>query len=407
MVQKRQLCEEEYDVSPKHLKLEHNCDVVPCLRFTKDDAQIQSVKDVGYFFKPNIEVENGFLSDKFTDCTHRGRLSTSSWASSTVTEEDALSEAVPPTSSHAYSYLLEHPPMKQVSVGPEYQADIPEWHGFDGDEVKFLGSSAIRMPDNEIIHDNETVAEGRTECDCLNMGSTECVERHIKEARENLVARIGLKSFVDLGFNDMGEVVSEKWTEDDEQLFQEVVFSNPVTSGRNFWNYLAAEFPSRNCQEIVSYYFNVFMLRRRREQNRVDPVNADSDDDEPHGYDIDDDTENDHKDSQSSKLHKSCSFDSTLEKTIVDESGDGGHDFLYDSCTSSDTVGTPCNIKANKSWVNHEFTFESLDARVWDVGYFSSAGTKTEFLPTGSMIEEVFGVESWDFETTDDNKSSN
>ncbi|XP_076921408.1 uncharacterized protein LOC143582806 [Bidens hawaiensis] len=415
MEQKRQLYEEEYDVSPKHLKLEHNCDVVPCLQFTEDDVQLQSDKDVGYFFKPNIEVENGFVNGTFTDhlvcatkevdCTHPGRLSISSWANSMVTEEDVLSEAVPLT-THAYSYLLERPPVKQIPVGSEYQADLPEWHEYDGDMMKFLGSSVTPMPDNELIHDNETVAKGRTECRCLNPGSTECVERHINESRETLMARIGLESFVGLGFDDMGEVVAENWTEEDEQLFQEVVFSNPVTSGRNFWNYLAAEFPSRNSQEIVSYYFNVFMLRRRREQNRVDPMNADSDDDEPHGYDIDNDIENGHNDSQSSKLHKSCSFDSTSEKTNVDESGDVGHDFLYDSCTSSDTAGTPYTTKANKSWASHEFTFEPLDAREWDVGYFSCAGTKTEFLPTGSMIEEVFGVESWDFETTDDNKSS-
>lgn len=148
--------------------------------------------------------------------------------------------------------------------------------------------------------------------------------------------------------------------------------------------------------EIVSYYFNVFMLRRRTEQNRLDPMNADSDDDESPEYD-----------SEPRKLRDGCSFDSTSEKTVVDESGDGGHDFLYDSCTSSDTIGAPCTSKVNTSWVNHEFNFEPLDPRVWDVGYFSCARTKTEFLPTGSMIEEVFGVESWDFETTDDNKSSN
>ncbi|KAJ0754959.1 putative transcription factor MYB-related family [Helianthus annuus] len=406
MVQKRQLYGEEYDVSTKHLKLEHNCDLVPCLQFTKDDAQLQSDKDVGCVFKPYYEVENGFVSGKFTDlpvcatkdvdCTLPGRLSTSSWASSTVTEEDVLSEAVPPSTPNAYSYLLERSPMKQVSVGPEYQAEIPEWHGSDGDEIKFLGSTVIPMPENQTIHDSATVASAKTECYCQNPGSAECVKQHIKESRETLKARIGLKAFVDLGFGDMGEVVAEKWTEDDEQLFHEVVYSNPVSSGRNFWNHLAAEFPSRSSQEIVSYYFNVFMLRRRTEQNRLDPMNADSDDDESPEYA-----------SEPRKLRDDCSFDSTSEKTVVDESGDGGHDFLYDSCTSSDTVGAPCTSKVNTSWLNHEFNFEPLDPRVWDVGYFSCARTKTEFLPTGSMIEEVFGVEPWDFETTDDNKSSN
>lgn len=37
MVQKRQLAEEEYDVSPKHLKLEHTYDLVP-----KEDVPLHS-----------------------------------------------------------------------------------------------------------------------------------------------------------------------------------------------------------------------------------------------------------------------------------------------------------------------------------------------------------------------------
>lgn len=319
--------------------------------------------------------------------------------------------AVPPRSSDTYSYLLERSPLKLVSVGPEYQADIPEWGECHEDELKFMGSSVVPMPEYEIIHNDETVARGRTECHCQNPSSIECVKQHIKESMEILKAKIGLKTFADLGFGEMGEVVAEKWTEDDEQLFHEVVYSNPVSSGRNFWNHLAAEFPSRSSQEIVSYYFNVFMLRRRAKQNRVDPMNVDSDDDESQEYDSSErrnGIENCYSDSQPTRLHNSCSFDSISEKTTVDESGDGSHDFLYDSCTSSDTVGAQSTSKANNSWVKNEFTFEPLDSRVWDVGYFSCAGTKTDFLPTGSMIEEVFGVESWNFETTDDdNKSSN
>ncbi|KAK1433692.1 hypothetical protein QVD17_10607 [Tagetes erecta] len=413
MVQKRQLCEDEYDVSPKHLKLEHNSDLVPSLQFSKENVPLHSDKDGYCLFKPNIEVEKGIVSGaKEVDCTLSGRLSTSSWASSSVSDEDAMSEAILPRFSDTYSYLLECSPLKQVSIGPEYQADIPEWGECNEDEVKFMGYTVVPMPEHhQMIHANETVARGKTGCHCQNPGSVECVRQHVKEAREILKARIGLQTFVDLGFGDMGEVVAEKWTDDDEQLFHEVVYSNPVSSGRNFWNHLAAEFPSRSSQEIVSYYFNVFMLRRRAEQNRVDPMNVDSDDDESQEYDSSEygnGLENCSSDSQPKRLHNSCSFDSISEKTIVNDSADGGHDFLYDSCTSSDTAGAPCTSKVNNSWANHEFTFEPLDPRVWDVGYFSRAGTKTDFLPTGSMIEEVFGVESWNFETTDvDNKSSN
>lgn len=417
MVQKRQLAGEDYEVSPKHFKLEHSCELLPSLQFTKD-APLQSDKDEGCFFTPVIGVDYGFVNGKIIDLpvsarkdvyfTLPGRLSTSSWASSTISEEDK-SEA-PPETPDAYSNLLEHSPVKQVPIGPEYQADIPEWLESDENEIKFMGSFVIPMPEDSTICNDNTIGRGRTDCCCDN---PECVKQHIKEAREIMKARIGQKCFAELGLDDMGEVVAEKWTEEDEQLFHEVVYSNPVSLGKNFWHNLAAEFPSRTKQEIVSYYFNVFMLRRRAEQNRRDSINADSDDDEWQGNDKSEEEDEGYKHEyrncieNNSQPRNSCSFDSMSqpsEKTVVD--GD-----QYDSCTSSDTAGTPCasevKIDTNKSWGNHEFVFEPLDARVWDVGYFSCSRTKTDFLPTGSMIEEVFGVESWDFEMMDDNKSPN
>ncbi|CAI9281484.1 unnamed protein product [Lactuca saligna] len=156
----------------------------------------------------------------------------------------------------------------------------------------------------------------------------------------------------------MGESVANKWSEEDEHLFHEVVYSNPVSFGKNFWNHLSEVFPSRSNHEIVGYYFNVFMLRIRAEQNRFDPMNADSDDDEWQGSDESEETEK----------YDSGEHGNGIEDSIVDE------------------------------------YFEPSDHRDWDVGYFSCSRTKSDFLPTGSMIEEVFGVESWNF---DDNESSN
>lgn len=124
------------------------------------------------------------------------------------------------------------------------------------------------------------VGSGRTDCSCEDGGSIRCVRQHISEAREKLVKTFGRERFLELGFGDMGEQVAHRWSEEEEQVFHEVVFSNPVSLGKNFWHNLFAVFPSRTKREIVSYYFNVFMLRRRAEQNRYDPANIDSDNDE-------------------------------------------------------------------------------------------------------------------------------
>ncbi|KAI4329649.1 hypothetical protein MLD38_028011 [Melastoma candidum] len=200
-----------------------------------------------------------------------------------------------------YSVLLECPPHKKVPIGPLYQADIPPLKGVGSDsnsvispgtsedairddcegEELLAGTSIIPLrsaasPEEVVIK----LGHGRTDCSCLDEGSIRCVRQHVSEARDKLKILLGLQVFEELGFSDMGEPVAEKWTEEEENLFREVVFSNPFSMGRKFWNGLSHAFPSRTKAEIVSYYFNVFMLRTRAEQNRFDPVNVDSDNDE-------------------------------------------------------------------------------------------------------------------------------
>lgn len=232
------------------------------------------------------------------------------------------------------------------------------------DENKFLGSRVISMPKiNSVIGNDIVVGKGRTACFCEDLGSLRCFRQHITEARENLRVNIGHERFSALGFDSMGDIVACKWTKDKEQLFHEVVYSNPISSGKNFWKVLAETFPSRTNQEIVSYYFNVFMLQRRAEQNRFDPTNADSDDDE---LQVNDPSEED-DDSCPDEIQE---YDFSIKNPVFDHIDDS------------------------------MLIFE--DSRVWDVGYFSFPKNKAEFLPTGSMIEQVFGVESWNINITDD-----
>ncbi|KAF2313635.1 hypothetical protein GH714_012527 [Hevea brasiliensis] len=201
---------------------------------------------------------------------------------------------------------LDYPFRKPVSIGPGHQAFVPEWEGpntssnkldksnpqvvlasssspsvivDDGYEERLIGICVIPMPDLEasVTH---YCGGTRTDCSCLDLGSIGCVKQHIVEARQKLRESLGEEIFEGLGFYDMGEDVANKWTEEEEQVFHNVVLSNPPSLGRNFWDHLAAAFPSRTKGEIFNYYFNVFMLRRRSEQNRFDPLNIDSDNDE-------------------------------------------------------------------------------------------------------------------------------
>ncbi|KAL3511062.1 hypothetical protein ACH5RR_030463 [Cinchona calisaya] len=199
----------------------------------------------------------------------------------------------------AYSSLMSCSPRKQIPIGPNHQAEIPPWdpqatennplspdNHIDDDKEQSVGTCIISTSlSNYSSNEDVKIGQGRKARGCLDGGSVRCVRQHVKEARDKLREVIGDENFLDLGFYDMGEEVAAKWTEEEECVFHKVIYSNPLSLGKNFWKQLSVVFPSRTSTDIVSYYFNVFMLRRRAVQNRTNLLAVDSDDDEWQGND--------------------------------------------------------------------------------------------------------------------------
>ncbi|KAK2965751.1 hypothetical protein RJ640_003289 [Escallonia rubra] len=516
MVQKRPFVEELYEVSSKHPRqLEHKSQLVSALEFPCEHLARKPHSSGGKEF-PLIRLDRCFSKSIFdldekcdsgsfavlplstgedTANNNPGCISSFSWSTSSASEGDNSSEPpfypfFPETfssgrqvrtlhSEELYSYLLEHPPRKSVCIGLEYQADIPEWsaHGAKNScsyiaeesvpspqpaERMFSGTCVIPMPEVEpSASNNDKVGHGRSDCCCEDPGSVRCVRQHVVDAREDLRGSLGQESFNEMGFCDMGEAVAEKWSEEDEQLFNEVVCSYPASRGNNFWDHLSVVFPFLSKKEIVSYYFNVFVLRRRAEQNRCDPMNIDSDNDEWQGSDEEGESSEEDEDSvvespvyqydhghNDDDLHEynngiphptfdcykntdfgvpeacprksvnKCISDGPIqrsEKILANERGE--HELQDDSCASSDSGvvpqvgqvrGTFNGMSGCGSGVgsHHEYVLEPCDGKAWDNGYLTCPRNKVDFLPTCSMIEEVFGAGAWNYKARDDKGSS-
>ncbi|XP_022776770.1 uncharacterized protein LOC111318274 [Durio zibethinus] len=300
-------------------KLTQFADTIPCSN-TPQKPNISVVVEGGFC---KYQWDEAFESYALNDVTHLVDKDFESGAplslvTRTSSEEDRGTEAaaILPVSPEyfdfdfprrmftpvedAYYLLVDRSPRKQVPLGPNHQAYVPSWDRHikkdkfaqndtldttdnDNEEI-VMGTCVIPMPDSDLSTNNSgKVGAGRTDCSCLDRGSLRCVQQHVMEAREKLRKSLGHEKFVKLGFYDMGEDVAYKWSEEDEEIFREVVYANPLSLGKKFWKHLTVVFPSRSKRELVSYYFNVFILQRRAVQNRSSILDIDSDDDEWYG----------------------------------------------------------------------------------------------------------------------------
>ncbi|MQL81580.1 hypothetical protein Taro_014046, partial [Colocasia esculenta] len=192
------------------------------------------------------------------------------------------------------SLKLSNAKRKRVPVGPAFQADVPEWkapsclpHLSGDDALNDIRKSSTQIwPMKGDFQEAglETAGKGRSDfCVCLSPGSVDCVRHHIKQSRVSLSLDLG-EAFNDLGFKDMGEEVACSWTLDEQTIFGALVKLNSLSENKSFLGPALKFFGSKSRQDIVSYYFNVFVLRRTAIRTRLTDGDADSDDDE---YDLD------------------------------------------------------------------------------------------------------------------------
>ncbi|KAK8950420.1 AT-rich interactive domain-containing protein 2 [Platanthera guangdongensis] len=178
-------------------------------------------------------------------------------------------------------------PSTRIPIGRHAQADVPDWIGPIGrhaglednlDDSRWLGTSVWPLKRNNTVVDWESIYKGRRDpCGCVFPGSIECVKLHVRNVRRHLKSNLG-RAFFDWRFEQMGEEVSRSWTLKDQVKFDEIVRLNPESAGKSFWVEALKYFTNKSKKEIVSYYFNVYVLRWIRRYTRLKSEAADGDD---------------------------------------------------------------------------------------------------------------------------------
>ncbi|CAM0956932.1 unnamed protein product [Alopecurus aequalis] len=163
-------------------------------------------------------------------------------------------------------------------------ADVPVWTGkttvpYDEPHVlRFLGQPLLPPESNEGL-DADTIGKGRPDkCSCQLPGSVACVRFHVTEKRIKLKHELG-SAFYAMGFDCVGEDAALTWRKDEEKKFNAVIQNNLPSSKYRFFEEVFAAMGSKGRKGLVSYYHNVFQVRRRAYQNRLTPNDVDSDDD--------------------------------------------------------------------------------------------------------------------------------
>ncbi|EFJ35440.1 hypothetical protein SELMODRAFT_404859 [Selaginella moellendorffii] len=158
---------------------------------------------------------------------------------------------------------------KSVPVGERFQAVVPSTVAVNADNDDensklFLG---------EVVW-SKTVARSHSAsmCFCTDDGSEDCVKLHVNEQRGKLKQELGEDVFREWGFHTMGESLIKlaKWSMQEQAEFSAIVRRCQGDNEKKLWPDLQASFAGRrNREELGSYYFNVYVLRKRAHQNRT------------------------------------------------------------------------------------------------------------------------------------------
>ncbi|KAL0547822.1 hypothetical protein IC582_012251 [Cucumis melo] len=195
--------------------------------------------------------------------------------------EDQLDQKIVVTTDSLMPDYMGQSASKQIPIGPKFQVEVPEWSGITSEsDSKWLGSLVwpLNKKKKSFRRKHDPIGKGRDDsCKCQVLGSIECIQYHILKKRYKVKREIG-SAFYNWKFDKMGEEVRLHWTEKEEHKFKSATRSSSTSFKQSFRTRMYKYFPYKSKEDIVCYYFNVFLLHHRAFQNRFTPDNICSDD---------------------------------------------------------------------------------------------------------------------------------
>ncbi|OVA17675.1 ELM2 domain [Macleaya cordata] len=214
-------------------------------------------------------------------------------SSNELSPKNPKQHKTPRRSLRLLNFIGDYLPRLAIPVGPRFQADIPDWTGpvnrenssadaqCNSEDSRWLGTKIWSIEDKNTENSSERIGKGRPySCSCNSSGSLKCIKLHVFEKRRQLQDDLG-PAFFSWRFDEMGEDVSKSWT-----LKEQKSFNILVSKSNSFLKPALNQLTSKCRKSIVSYYFNVFLLRLMSKQTRLASKIVDSDDDEEEAFDM-------------------------------------------------------------------------------------------------------------------------
>ncbi|RZC75577.1 hypothetical protein C5167_051054 [Papaver somniferum] len=135
-------------------------------------------------------------------------------------------------------------PRIEVKIGKRHQAEIPDWIGprrsdnssTDGrSDSRYMGTKIWPIEGkNTETNKEKGIGKGRSNsCSCYSKGCGGCIKLHVFKKGLQLQDDLGT-AFFTWKFDEMGEEVSKSWTTAEEQCFETLVKTDPITQTDSF-----------------------------------------------------------------------------------------------------------------------------------------------------------------------------